>query len=127
MDFKRCTKCGADKPLEAYTPDPRKRGGREHACRICRQSRRSKGAAKLAHLRRAYGLVPSDVSAIAERQNGQCPICRRGLAAVKRTHIDHCHSTGRVRGILCSECNTGIGKLKDSPELLRRALAYLET
>lgn len=53
-------------------------------------------------------------------------VCRKHLGTGKREHIDHCHRTGRVRGILCAGCNSGIGKLGDSVAGLRRALAYLE-
>jgi hypothetical protein len=60
-------------------------------------------------------------------QNGRCAICSttlregRGGAAV-----DHCHRTGKVRGLLCSPCNTAIGKLREDPALFASALAYLE-
>lgn len=57
-------------------------------------------------------------------QGGVCAIC--GAGSAKRWHLDHCHSSGKVRGVLCSECNTGIGKLHDSASLLRRAAEYLE-
>ncbi|MFG2001358.1 endonuclease VII domain-containing protein [Spirillospora sp. NPDC048911] len=51
-----------------------------------------------------------------------CPICRSASAA----HVDHCHETGAVRGLLCPECNTGMGQLRDDPATLRRAADYLE-
>lgn len=126
---KRCRKCSVDKPLNDFTPDRKKVGGREHACRVCRRSARQAAggaeARRAAHLRRAYGLTPEGRSALVERQAGSCPICLRPLASVKRSHVDHCHRTGQVRGVLCSECNTGIGKLNDCPATLTRALAYL--
>ncbi|MGW4159353.1 endonuclease domain-containing protein [Streptomyces sp. NPDC004788] len=48
--------------------------------------------------------------------------CRKAPAA----HVDHCHETGRVRGVVCFNCNSAIGKLGDDPDVLRRAIAYLE-
>ena len=58
------------------------------------------------------------------KQDGRCAIC--GVRPKRKLHIDHCHSTGRFRGLLCSSCNTGIGLLRDSPAILRSAINYLE-
>ena len=54
-----------------------------------------------------------------------CECCNRKLEAGKKTHLDHCHSTGKFRGWLCNRCNLGIGALGDSVEGLQQALAYL--
>jgi hypothetical protein len=58
-------------------------------------------------------------------QDGRCAICYTE-ANGRMWHIDHCHDTGKVRGILCDICNRGIGNLKDDPKLLRQAAEYLE-
>ena len=71
-----------------------------------------------------YGVDKDRETFIIESQNYEC-ICGRKLNEVW-THIDHCHKTGKVRGILCSECNTGLGKFKDSIELLQKAIEYLK-
>ncbi|MFI8827108.1 endonuclease VII domain-containing protein [Streptomyces sp. NPDC053431] len=55
-------------------------------------------------------------------QRGLCAIC----PAAPAVHVDHCHGTGRVRGVLCFNCNSAIGKLGDDPDRIRRAVAYLE-
>lgn len=68
-------------------------------------------------------------------QGGRCAICRTPVANILEydgdarlsTHVDHCHTTGAVRGILCRDCNTGLGGFRDDPERLRAAMAYLET
>ena len=60
---------------------------------------------------------------MVEQANG-CAICGN---SDKRLHVDHDHATGKVRGLLCMECNVSLGKFKDSPELLRKAIVYLET
>ncbi|MFH9431825.1 endonuclease VII domain-containing protein [Streptomyces sp. NPDC017615] len=60
--------------------------------------------------------------AMVASQRGLCVICLNAPAA----HVDHCHKTGRVRGVLCFNCNSAIGKLGDDPEAVRRAAAYLE-
>lgn len=59
---------------------------------------------------------------ILEAQGGKCLLCRRAHA---KLCVDHCHTTGRIRGILCDPCNRGIGLLGDSPELLEKAAGYL--
>ncbi|MFE5866619.1 endonuclease VII domain-containing protein [Streptomyces virginiae] len=55
-------------------------------------------------------------------QGGLCCLCLRAPAV----HVDHCHKTGRVRGVLCFNCNVGLGLLKESPDRIRRAAEYLE-
>lgn len=88
-------------------------------------------------LRRQYGLTPQDVDRMNEERAFRCDICRtecekregvrggRGEKRAKILHIDHCHRTGIVRGLLCSRCNTGLGLLRDDPALLLRAIEYL--
>jgi len=75
----------------------------------------------------SYGLTLDQYHAIVERQGERCAVCRKVIAPMGRdTHIDHDHTTGKVRGLLCSECNLGLGKFKDRPDVLRAAATYLE-
>jgi hypothetical protein len=73
---------------------------------------------------RKYGLTPEQVEEMAK---AGCHICGTTdwPGRHSRPHVDHCHKTGKVRGILCHECNTGLGKFKDDPDLLAKASAYL--
>lgn len=76
-----------------------------------------------------YGITAADVERMLKEQSGRCAVCRRpprGKGRNSILHIDHCHRSGKVRGLLCFNCNTGIGNLNDSPRLLKKALAYLE-
>ena len=75
------------------------------------------------HLRRKYGLTPEQYSALVDAQCGQCAICGRGDEYLC---VDHSHSAGIVRGLLCHGCNKAVGFLHDSPDLLRKAANYLE-
>jgi hypothetical protein len=77
---------------------------------------------------RKYGLTPQDVEKMIQAQGNACAICKQGSRGVYADFpvIDHCHVTNRVRGILCSGCNTALGLLKDNPDLLRSAIGYLE-
>ncbi|WP_308426487.1 endonuclease VII domain-containing protein [Streptomyces fuscichromogenes] len=74
------------------------------------------------HLRRSYGLNEAERDELIASQGGVCCICQSAPAV----HVDHCHKTGRVRGVLCFNCNSAIGLLRDNPETINRAADYLE-
>ena len=83
------------------------------------------------YLLRTYGLSLQDAKLLWEAQERRCPCCGHDLpepsSSVCRTvHVDHCHKTGKVRGLLCVRCNIAIGQVRDSVETLRRMIAYLE-
>jgi len=75
-------------------------------------------------LLRDYGITAEDYDAMFSSQGGTCAICKR--SQTKRLHVDHDHSTGAVRGLLCRACNTAIGMFEDDTERLRNAITYLE-
>jgi hypothetical protein len=75
-----------------------------------------------------YGMTGDDYAFMYEYQQGQCGICKTPQSELKRAlAVDHCHETGRVRGLLCSNCNTALGLLKDRQDLLERAARWLMT
>jgi hypothetical protein len=74
--------------------------------------------------KRAYGISEDQYQESFSAQGGKCAICRQAFPATP--HVDHDHSTGAFRGLLCSNCNTGLGLLADDPQILRNALGYLE-
>lgn len=76
-----------------------------------------------------YGLTPETFAAMMDRQEHKCAICGHSDKSQKKTFpmIDHCHTTGVVRGVLCSNCNMGLGKFKDNIQLLEAAITYLKT
>jgi len=79
-------------------------------------------------LKRSYGITQSDYEDLLKRQNGKCAIC--GLLEEKHRskvlNVDHNHKTKKVRGLLCNNCNRGLGHLKDSIKNLKKAIKYLE-
>lgn len=82
---------------------------------------------KKSRLKTTYGLTLEDFDELLSAQGGRCAICRTDTPGGKgRFHVDHCHSTGRIRGLLCCNCNRGIGALKDESALLHKAISYLE-
>jgi hypothetical protein len=79
-------------------------------------------------LKRAYGIGYAEYLKMLDAQNGCCAICGTSDTGNRKAfHVDHCHETGKVRGLLCGNCNSGIGNLRDDVGLLRRAIDYLES
>ena len=76
-------------------------------------------------LRRRYGITQEQYDAMFRAQNGSCAICGGQSLDGKRLHVDHDHKTGKVRGLLCINCNHGLGKFQDSADNLTNAWAYL--
>ncbi len=74
---------------------------------------------------RKYGITNRQYDLMLNLQRGGCWICRRPPAK-RRLAVDHCHKTGRVRGLLCFRCNRGVRWFDENPGRLRRAAAYLE-
>ena len=87
---------------------------------------------KNAYYKRQYGITDSDLAQMKDEQNNKCYICQsEGFLIGKNNHseklaVDHCHDTGKVRKLLCHNCNRALGLFKDKPELLRKAADYLE-
>lgn len=75
---------------------------------------------------RKYGLEVIDFANLLRSQGFKCAGCRETLNLDRKTHIDHCHDTGKVRGILCHFCNLVLGQAKDRAEVLRRLAEYLD-
>ena len=75
-------------------------------------------------MRKNYGISPEDYERLFRRQQGKCAICGKEQTS-KRLAIDHSHETDKIRGLLCTRCNVGLGMFQDDPELLIAALGYL--
>jgi hypothetical protein len=74
------------------------------------------------HLKAKYGLTLEEYETMRVEQDGKCAICESGTLQLV---VDHCHKTGRVRGLLCVSCNASLGLLRDDPEVILRAAQYL--
>ena len=75
------------------------------------------------YLKSTYGMTTADYEELKRSQCGECEICTQEIDLV----VDHDHVTGRVRGLLCSNCNSGLGFFQDSPTILKMAVSYLES
>jgi Recombination endonuclease VII len=80
----------------------------------------------VARIKREYGITPEDFYEQLEVQNGACAICGKEPPEGHDLHIDHCHVTNVFRGLLCGNCNRGIGIFQDSPDFLLNAAEYLQ-
>jgi hypothetical protein len=143
---KKCRACGIVKPRSEFTV--RQSGPRVgHLVSYCKPC--SVAATKAAQssdsfyrlvqwpskIRRLYGITVADYQRMLEAQNGRCALCgtddpsrgNRGYAKRAREvfDIDHCHVTGKVRGLLCTRCNRLVGLAGDSAETARRLVSYL--
>jgi hypothetical protein len=78
------------------------------------------------HLRREYGISQASYDDLLRSQGGVCAICHQPESRPQPLSVDHDHATGRVRGLLCDNCNIAIGKMGDEPNRLRAAATYLD-
>ncbi|MEI5099645.1 endonuclease VII domain-containing protein [Streptomyces sp. PmtG] len=114
---KFCRTCGEIKPHVEWDRNSSASDGLATLCKPCKAAQGRAG-----HLKRQYGLTEAQRDGMVAEQKGLCVICLKAPPV----HVDHCHETGRVRGVLCFNCNSAIGKLGDDPDALRRAIDYLE-
>ena len=135
--LKYCPKCKTEKPLELFNKHAKERDGLQRLCRDCqKESNRKylsteKGATttRQAHLRRKYGIDLQTYEELLLSQGNKCKICGVGSNPDSRANyfvIDHNHSTGDIRGLLCTKCNALLGLALDSEDILERAKQYLK-
>ena len=126
--MKRCPDCGESKPEDEFPRNKNYRDGRHPYCKPCHNARgkeskrRLYGGSRQYHLKHRYGIGADEFDQLVARQGGVCAICGREAPE----HVDHDHLTGEVRGILCFNCNGGLGQFRDSTDALRSAVRYLE-
>lgn len=139
-DERICIQCLQSKPL-ATSFDNHKRRCRK--CVSANQMARKKADSdyrermnrsyRKHQLKKKFGMTPADYNRLFHSQGGCCAICRRpetgkhprGVNGIARLAIDHCHKSGKVRGLLCMNCNHLLGKAKDDPMILNAAATYL--
>lgn len=126
--LKRCPDCGESKALDEFPRNKRTRDGFAAYCKPCHNARggeskqRLYGGSRHYQLMRRYGIGADDFDRMLAEQGGVCAICGREGPE----HVDHSHDTGEVRGILCFNCNGGLGQFRDSADTLRAAAEYLD-
>lgn len=139
--IKTCTKCRVEKPLSSFPRHATSTiDGHLNQCDVCVKEYKNKYSKKWRKdhkgyqrfhsrkwiLRTKYNLSIEAYTALFKKQNGKCAICLNDMEIMgHHTHVDHCHTTGVVRGILCRHCNRGLGAFKDNETSLRNAINYL--
>lgn len=151
--MKTCTKCGATKALKEFPKDKLKKDGHKSACKACysaydknrywsdpenHRNRLKEYRASLTKeqrylqnrktkLKRAYGITHDDYLGMLEEQNYKCACC--GVdnkdSGIKGLVVDHNHTTGAIRELLCSACNTALGLLKEDIDIINNLLKYI--
>lgn len=123
-----CKQCRTGKPITEFSVDNQKRTKYSSWCRSCQKAKAvdRRKYYKHGHTLKKYGLSETDYEQMLIKQNGVCAICSKPQKpSTKRLAVDHCHTTGIVRGLLCSGCNTAIGQFNDNIETLKSAISYL--
>lgn len=127
LGYKWCPECDKVKPTDLFPRNRAQRSGIGSYCKPChnritRENKDQHGGARNYHLRRRYGITVEHFDAMFAEQDGVCAICREAPAE----HVDHDHLTSRVRGLLCFNCNGALGQFRDRPDLMLRAVLYLQ-
>lgn len=146
---KYCNTCQTTRPLAQFSKDTTKKNKYNSNCKDCRihkeYLRRQTGNYKVQlklyksqehvrlrekdnSLKRIFKISLNEYKAMLKKQNNKCAICKQKEVSDKAKRslaVDHCHTTGKIRGLLCSNCNLGLGNLKDNIIYLNSAIEYL--
>jgi hypothetical protein len=122
-----CTKCNTEKPTSDFykSKAASAREGYTYWCKDCYADNYTNNrdrqviSNRRARVRRRYGMTLEEYERLKE---AGCAVC----GSYERLHMDHCHTTGQVRGVLCQDCNHAIGNAHDDPDRLRQLALYLE-
>ena len=136
IQYKYCPRCKEDKPRDEYYSDKRSASGLRSWCKSCESTwqteNRDPEKTRERNLRRRYDMTWDMWLDMLADQHGKCPICKDELDLDPECHrskrapvVDHDHDTGRVRAILCADCNRALGLFKDNPDICWAAARYV--
>lgn len=151
--MKQCSKCKIIKEFSFFYKNSTRGDGHQHRCKDCQKIysdqpkakernrirsniyrltnfKKTEASRRKSLLKNKFNLTELDYKQLSSSQNNLCAICQQPETAtckgtVKFLAVDHCHKTGRIRGLLCTDCNTSLGKFKDNPQRFINAANYL--
>lgn len=124
--MKECTKCHQTKSMSEFYKSKLTQSGITSWCKSCTKQA-AKSGFKDWKLRKYYGITAEQFRTIHDSQKGLCAICNRPNVTDKQAlSVDHCHKTLKIRGLLCANCNRGLGLFQDNPMLMERAADYIK-
>lgn len=136
MDTKQCSRCKKVKQLSDFHLRSKSQPWPKSACKECHRERARgywkknpvpKEVQRERNLKKSFGITLAEYNSILEEQGGVCAICGVDACATGRNFaVDHCHATGKIRGLLCQFCNTALGQFRDDKQILLNAVKYLE-
>ena len=112
--LKKCNVCLLDLPLDNFHKHKGRKLGVTDSCKNCRNPKVTS---------KRFNISVDEYKLLRDNANNRCQICGNEDF---RLAIDHCHTTGKIRGMLCGNCNNGLGRFKDNVKYLKKAIAYLE-
>lgn len=131
--MKRCYACATEKDELDFYPNKAKKDGLSTECKVCSRAKANKyhhsntGKVRESTRLRRYGVDSETYLRMITDQNNSCAICYQPSAESPKglLFVDHCHSSGKVRGLLCHHCNLVIGNAKDNTDVLMQSINYL--
>lgn len=140
---RECRTCGECKPLEDFFKERGGKDGLRSGCKVCRKKEYDTWLNRLKinpnlvkemsekdrykKLYKRFGMTKEEYNTLFSSQNGCCAICKQHQSEFKRSFaVDHCHKTGKIRGLLCGNCNTALGLLREDKISLINMMTYLE-
>jgi len=131
-DAKLCTKCNKLIWDDDFPKDSRLKSGYQSICKVCHSSQQKQWRKihppnyRMSDLKRNFGMAIEEYDMLMKKQSNVCAICQDVCGSGKRLAVDHNHQTGRIRGLLCNQCNHMLGLARDNSDRLLRASNYLE-
>lgn len=127
---KRCWHCKIIKNLSAFYNSKRSNDGKQSMCKECDRLHNKKPNVIFnkasSHLKLTYGITLNEKQDLFNLQNNCCYICGSKIKALRYACIDHCHTTGKIRKLLCNTCNLYLGYYEKYPDLINKFVAYLK-
>jgi len=149
--YKKCSLCKVTKSFSDFYFSKQKKDGYDSWCKKCKLKNNKKYVqdhlkekreyrhnyhlknrdkslmqSKYNNLQIKYGITSKEYDQLIKSQNYSCKICSADISGKGKSQIDHCHITGRIRGILCRDCNLGLGFFKDSLKTMIAAIEYID-